>query len=97
MEKLYGVKSGDTAPVAAAVGSALGHTLQKRDSSFYGSYWIARFNDVEVLVVEQIDPVGEPQEEEFTDYQVLVYVGSLAPIEGISGLSTESGVVELLR
>jgi hypothetical protein len=97
MEKLYGVRSGATDPVAAAVGEVLGHALQKRESSFYGDYWIARFDNVEVLVIEQIDPVGEPQEEEFMDYEILVYVGSSAPIDDISGLMTESGVIEPLR
>lgn len=79
------------------MGEALGYSLQKRESSFYGDYWIARVDNVEVMVIEQVDPVGEPQEEDFVDYQVLIYVGSLEPVADISGLATGSGVVELLR
>ena len=75
----------------------LGRDLQERESSFYGDYWIARFDGIEVRVVPQIDPSGDPQEEEFVDYGILVYLDSPAAVEGIAGLRTESGVIELLR
>lgn len=98
VENLYGVKGGDAEAVAAALEAVIGHPLRGRDSSFYGDYWAADFGeDVQIRVIPQVDPSGDLQEEAFGDYQVMIYVDGEISVEGIAGLPTPSGVVELLR
>jgi hypothetical protein len=97
MQNLYGVKAGDPERVAAALEGVLGGALQGRDSEFYGDYWLFENDDTELRVVQQPDPAGELFEEAFPDHKVLIYLDSDIPVEGIAGLATPSGVIELLR
>lgn len=98
VENLYGVKGDDTEAVAAALAAAIGHPLEARDSSFFGDYWAADFgDDVQIRVLPQTDPSGDLQEEDFPDYRVIVYIDGEISVEGIAGLQTPAGVIELLR
>lgn len=97
MKHLYGVKVGNPAEVASVLEGVLGHTLQLRDSGFYGDYWLAEFGETELRVVSQRDPSGELFEESFPDYRVLIYLDTDDQIGEFAGLATPGGVIELLR
>ncbi|WP_335991791.1 hypothetical protein [Glycomyces sp. MUSA5-2] len=98
VENLYGVKGGDAEAVAAALEPVIGHRFEGRDSSFYGDYWAADFgDDVQIRVIPQVDPSGDLQVEDFPEYQVLIYIDGTISVDGIAGLQTPAGVIELLR
>lgn len=97
MHILYGVKSAETAAVAAALSDLLDEPLHERESSYLGDYWLGRVGDSKVKVVEQPDPGGEPLDEAFGEYRVLIYVDGSTPVPRFSGLAVADDVIVLLR
>jgi hypothetical protein len=108
---LYGVKIDSkeegTAKYAAGLAAAeevtdslsklLNLQFQGRESSFWGDYWLAEYNTTKIKVLSQPDyRVDEIMEEDFEDYQVLIYVDG-ASVSGINGLVTPHGVIEVLK
>lgn len=106
MAVLYGVKADGevddevdgAAEVAAVLSASLDQPFQERDSMFWGGYWMATIGSSKIKVVSQPQPyrVDEMLEEDFKDYQVLIYVDGPSVL-GVNGLVTSYGVIEVLK
>ena len=72
-EVVYGLLAGKLQDVAAVLAGRLGCSFAARESDYLGDYLLAQTDRGEVRIIGQPDPEGEPLEDEFEEYQVLVY------------------------
>lgn len=96
-EVLYGVRVGHVQDVAAALAAHLNCTFESRESDYFGEYCLARTGRGELRIVAQPDPEGEPFEDEFEQYQVLIYSTIMGDEIEFYGVPVGQGVVERLR
>jgi hypothetical protein len=95
---LYGVRRGTVDETATALADRLACTFQERDSYYVGVYRVADIGPTEVKVVAQPDPEGDPLEDDFAEYQTLVYVVTPeADFPALDGVVTTAGLVDRLR
>jgi hypothetical protein len=95
-EMLYGVRAGDVQQVASVLADRLGCSFSARESDYFGEYFLARTERGNVRIVAQPDPEGEPLEEEFEEYQVLVYLPGGDDELDLHGIQIGQGVIERL-
>ena len=94
---LFGVRKASVDATATAIGSAVECSFEDRDSSYLGPYKFAVVGSSEIKVVSQIDPDGEPLEEDFEDFATLVYVDSDGDAVSLEGISVANEPLEQLR
>jgi hypothetical protein len=96
--ELYGVRNSGLEQTTVALAARLAYTFQERDSYYLGVYWVADDGSTEIKVVAQPDPEGDPFEDEFADYAILIYMVSDDPgHQSLRGIPVGDSVVELLR
>jgi hypothetical protein len=95
--RLYGIMTPDAQGTANFLAELLRCTFQERESDYLGIYWLARHGGSEVRVVSQPDPEGEDLEDEFSDYQTLIYVDGAPDMPDIGGTQLGLGTIETLR
>jgi hypothetical protein len=93
---LYGVRIGRVEDVAAAVEARIPCVFQARNSYYFGSYRVAKLGEDELKIVSQPDPEGDPFEDDFADYQVLVYASFEGAEIALDGIVVGDGLVERL-
>ncbi|MEU4159294.1 hypothetical protein [Actinoplanes sp. NPDC026670] len=91
------MKNGNVEDATAALAARLNCTFELRESEYLGEYTLAQVGGGELKVVAQPDPDGEPHEDEFEDYEVLIYSDAETDDLGIRDLSVGPGVVEVLE
>jgi hypothetical protein len=74
IEVLLGARPATLPEVAASLEARTGVTFEQRDSYFWGVYRIAYPSWGRIKIVTQLDPAGDPFEDEHPDYEVLVYI-----------------------
>ncbi|MEV4276959.1 hypothetical protein [Actinoplanes xinjiangensis] len=94
---LYGVKNGSLEDVTAALAARLDCAFESRESDYLGEYSLAQIGDDEIKIVTQPDPDGEPHEDRFEDYEVLIYSDAGADDFGLRDLPVGPSVVEILE
>lgn len=94
---LYGAKECGIDTTALAISSRLGCTFENRESGYFGEYKLASFGAMDIKIVAQPDPEGDPLEDEFEDYHILVYVDSDGEAPDLDGLQIAAGRLERLR
>lgn len=92
-----GVRVGHVREVAVALAAHLKCIFDFRESDFFGEYCLARMGHGELRIVAQSDPEGEPFEDEFKNYQVLIYSTSKDDVVELRGILVGQSVVEKLR
>jgi hypothetical protein len=96
-EVLLGARTASIEETATAIAARLGISFHKRDSHFYGDYFLAEIDRGEISVVSQPDPEGEPLEEGFEDYRTLVYIETDAECPELHQLPVVDEHLERLR
>ena len=96
-EVLLGARTASIEETASAIAARLGVSFHKRDSHFYGDYFLAEIDQGEISVVSQPDPEGEPLEEGFESYRTLVYIETEADRPDLDQLAVADEHLELLR
>jgi hypothetical protein len=94
---LYGIRNVAAAQAARGIGELLNCTFDERESDYLGMYWLAWADGNDIRVVSQPDPDGEPLEDDFADYQTLVYVDGETDFAALPGTELEGGTLEVLR
>jgi hypothetical protein len=94
---LYGVKNLGVEEVTAVLGTRLALTFQDRESDYFGIYKMASDGSTEIRLVAQPDPAGDPLEDDFVDYNTLVYVETDSDFPALEGVRVGSEVVDRLR
>jgi hypothetical protein len=94
---LYGVRNSGVEETAAALGTELGLTFQDRESDYLGVYKLAAAGSMEIKIVSQPDPAGDPLEDDFVDYRTLVYVETESDLPVLDGLRVASDAVDRLQ
>jgi hypothetical protein len=96
---LYGLHSADTDAIAIALGEIHGVSFERRESDYFGIYWLANLSSCEVRVIPQSDPHGEDLEGDFPHYRTLIYVeADEAPrVELLDGLTIGEDAIHKLR
>jgi hypothetical protein len=95
-EALYGVRDGDVREVADLLAGRLGCSFAARESDYFGEYFLAHTERGDVKIVAQPDPEGEPLEDEFEEYQVLVYSPGGEGDLDLRDIPVGQGVIERL-
>ena len=97
--RLYGVRGCKVDGTAEAVGARLGRTFEDRESEYLGAYKLAAADSLEIRVVGQPDPAGDPLEDQFPDYDTLIFVDVDVDLEvpDLSGLEVANSKIVLLR
>jgi hypothetical protein len=96
-EVLYGVRTGSVQEVAAVLASRLSCVFDARESDYFGEYCLARTDRGELKIVAQPDPEGEPLEDQFEEYQVLVYSSGGDDELDLRDIPVGQGAIERLR
>lgn len=94
---LYGIKSLGVSQTADALETLIRCRFLERESDYFGVYRIYRTSSMEMRIVSQPDPEGELLEEEFREFQTLVYVDSESNGDPLSGLEFPPEWLEKLR
>lgn len=94
---LYGLRVGRIQEVAATLSGHLTCTFDDRESDYFGEYCLARTVHGELRIVAQPDPEGEPFEDQFEEYQVLIYSTVEGDGPGLDGVPVGKSVIEKLR
>jgi hypothetical protein len=94
---LYGMRGADVAQAALLIAQALECDFQERESDYLGIYQIARIAEAHIRVMSQTDPEGDPIEEEFEEYETLIYVDGESAFPQIESLTAPQGPLEKLR
>ena len=94
---LYGVRHAGVESTADAIGAALACAFQPRDSDYLGAYLKASAGSAVIRVVAQPDPEGEPLEDDFADFDTLIYVEAADDLPTLAGLRVGDDTVRLLR
>ena len=95
-EVLHGVRAGDVREVASVLADRLGCSFAVRESDYFGEYFLAHTKRGNVKIVAQPDPEGEPLEEDFEEYQVLVYSPGGDDELDLRDIQVGQGVIERL-
>jgi hypothetical protein len=94
---LYGVRTGDPQDLAAVLTPRLGSPFETRDSDYLGQYCRAHTPHGEIKILVQPDPEGDPFEDDFPDYRLLIYVNAEGNDIDLSGIAVGNSVIERLR
>ncbi|SDS86431.1 hypothetical protein [Pseudomonas trivialis] len=97
---LYGAEKSCLLSARSDLERALGETFEERDSSYQGGiYYMWGRNDSENFVLKlNIDPFdGDPVEQDYASYKVLLYVNATNRSSDIEKLISQVSVFKLLR
>lgn len=97
---LYGSRSLSLLSARGHAEEALGISLEERDSSYQGgTYYIWGSSDSEHIVLKvNVDPFdGDPVEQNFPDYPILLYINATGRSSDIAEAARKDGNFELLR
>jgi hypothetical protein len=95
-ELLFGLRTGDVQEVASVLAGRLGCSFAARESDYFGEYFLAHTGHGDVKIVAQPAPDGEPLEEDFEEYQVLVYSPDGEGELDLHGIQVGQGAIERL-
>ncbi|GFM53516.1 hypothetical protein K5D38_21275 [Pseudomonas cichorii] len=97
---LYGAEKSCLLSARSELERALGETFEERDSSYQGGiYYMWGRSDSENFVFKlNIDPFdGDPVEQDYASYKVLLYVNATNRSSDIEKLISQVSVFKLLR
>lgn len=100
MYDLYGAEKSCLLSARSDLERALGETFEERDSSYQGGiYYMWGRSDSENFVLKlNIDPFdGDPVEQDYASYKVLLYVNATNRSSDIEKLISQVSVFKLLR
>jgi hypothetical protein len=94
---LYGLRAVDrVAEAVEVIAERLGCVFQERESHYMGEYWLAKIESTTVKIVTQPDSYGDPVENSFADYGLLMYVDGDTPVPNLDGTRVGDNVMERL-